>query len=324
MAPKLTRVQLMKQLERANKELWLILSMFAIAALLNFALASQAVILEFYMLPTLGAGYLYGRREGTLTAVGSILIVILLMRVNPTLFSAEAAQSLPGGAWVDVTVWGGVLILCGYMMGTLVEHKNAQLNELRDTYEGILVILRHFISKDPYTENHSYRVSIYAAKIAARLGFGADRIQDVRAAALLHDVGKLEVSRQILYKAARLTEAEFEQMKQHVDKGVAFLQPVGGTLRRVLPIILAHHDRMDGSGYHGMKGGEIPIEARILAVADVWDSLTSDRPYRRAMPPLDAKEMIVKGRGTEYDEKVIDAFVNAMDSNEMEVPAVMV
>ena len=101
-------------------------------------------------------------------------------------------------------VWGGTLIVTGYLMGTLYEHKNEQINELRETYQGVLLILRHFISKDTYTENHCYRVSVYATRIAAEIDLPTDRIEDVRAAALLHDIGKLDISRDLLYKAARL------------------------------------------------------------------------------------------------------------------------
>jgi hypothetical protein len=100
-------------------------------------------------------------------------------------------------------VWGGVLLVTGYSMGTLYEHKSEQIRELQETYHGVLMILRHFIAKDAYTENHSYRVSIYAAKIAASVGLTSGRIEDVRAAALLHDIGKLDISRDLLYKAAR-------------------------------------------------------------------------------------------------------------------------
>ena len=186
------------------------------------------------------------------------------------------------------------------------------------------MILRHFIAKDTYTENHSYRVSVYAAKIASALDLLPDRIEDVRAAALLHDIGKLDVSRELLYKAARLTKEEYEQMQQHVSKGVAMLEPVGGSLRRVIPIVLAHHDKFDGSGYHPNRGDEIPIEARIISVADVYDSLTSDRPYRKAMSPFEAKEIVVKGAGTDFDPQVVDAFVDAFRRGELEVPAVVV
>jgi putative nucleotidyltransferase with HDIG domain len=196
--------------------------------------------------------------------------------------------------------------------------------ELRETYLGILMILRQFISNDKYTENHSYRVSVYATKIAAQLNLDQERIEDIRAAALLHDIGKLDVSRQILYKAARLTESEVVQMQEHVSRGAAILEPVGGSLRRVLPIILSHHDKFDGSGYTPSQGENIPIEARVIMVADVFDSLTSDRPYRKAMAPHEARETIMQGSGKEFDPKVVDAFVTAYRKGELEIPAFVV
>jgi putative nucleotidyltransferase with HDIG domain len=312
------------RIEAVNKELWILLSLFSICLLLNLLVDAQRMVLSFYTLPTLGSAYAYGRRHATLTAFASVLMVILLTWYNPVLFAATAAV-LPGETrWLDITVWGGVLVLTGYSMGTLYEHRSRQVHELRETYHGVLMILRHFIAKDTYTENHSYRVSIYAAKIAASMGLDSARIEDVRSAALLHDIGKLDISRELLYKAARLTASEYQEMKQHVQKGVELLEPVGGSLRRVIPIILAHHDKFDGSGYHASRGEEIPIEARVISVADVYDSLTSDRPYRRAMTTFDAKDVIVKGSGTDFDPQVVDAFMDAFRRGELEVPAVVV
>jgi len=307
-----------RHLKSVNKELWLLLSMFIIALLLNLVVDGQRMVLSFYTLPTLASAYLYGRRHATLTALGSVLLVALLM-FNPSMF-ASASNVAPWVAkWLDLITWGGVLIVTGYLMGTLYEHKNAQLHELRETYHGVLMLLRHFISKDPYTEHHSYRVSIYAARIASHLGLDAERIEDVRAAGLLHDIGKLEVSRELLYKAARLTREEYEHIQAHVSKGVEVLSTVGGSLHRVIPIVLSHHDKFDGSGYHPTKGEDIPLEARIISVADVYDSLTSDRPYRKAMSPFEAKGIILNGSSTDFDPRVVEAFVAAFQFGEMDV-----
>lgn len=312
------------RIEEVNKELWLLLSMFALCLLLNYVMASQRMVLNFYTFPTLVSAYLYGRRHATLTGLASVLIVVFMTLQNPTMLAETASSAGWIERWLDLTAWGGMLIITGYLMGTLYEHRNTQMHELRETYDGVLMLLRHFISKDQYTENHSYRVSVYAARIAARLDLSPDRIEDVRAAALLHDIGKLEISRELLYKAARLTKEEFEQVQTHVDRGIDFLESMGGSLRRVLPIILAHHDKYDGTGYHPLRGEEIPIEARVITVADVYDALTSDRPYRKAMSPFEAKEILVKGSGTEFDPRVVDAFVVAMKKGEMEIAAVQV
>jgi putative nucleotidyltransferase with HDIG domain len=312
------------QFERVNKELWLILSMFVIALLLNVLIDSQRMLLSFYMLPTLGSAYCYGRRHATLTAVASVLMVALLFMTHNWFTTNIVGIAMWATVASEFTAWGGVLIVTGYAMGTLCEHRNRQIHELRETYHGVLMLLRHFISNDEYTEHHSHRVSMYAARIAAHLGLPAAQIEDVRAAGLLHDIGKLEVSRELLYKAARFTREEFEEIQRHVDKGVAVLETVGGSLRRVIPIVLAHHDKFDGSGYHPTRGNNIPIEARIIAVADVYDALTSDRPYRRAMDPFEAKDVIEKGRGVDFDPQVVDAFLAALRFGELDVRTVAV
>jgi len=307
----------MRHLEKVNKELWLVLSMFIIVLLLNVLIDAQRVVLYFYTLPTVASAYLYGRRHATLTAFASVMLVTLLT-VTTGVFSSTSAASLPAARWLDLAAWGGTLIITAYLMGTLYEHKNAQLRELRETYHGVLLILRHFVSHDEYTEHHSYRVSVYATRIAEHLKLSPERIEDVRAAGLLHDIGKLEISRELLYKAARLTREEYEEIQQHVGRGVEMLQTVGGSLRRVIPIVLAHHDKFDGSGYHSTRGAEIPIEARIISVADVYDSLTSDRPYRKAMSPFEAKDIIVKGSATDFDPQVVDAFLAAFQFGQLD------
>jgi putative nucleotidyltransferase with HDIG domain len=316
-------VSVVKQFEKVNRELWVVFSLFIIAAVMNFVVSGGRMVLAFYTLPTIFSAYHYGRRHATLTALASVLLVVLLVWYKPEILQAPQVR-FRGDAWLDLVVWAGILVITGYTMGSLYEHKDKQLNELRETYTGILMILRQFISNDKYTENHSYRVSVYATKIAAQMNMDSQRIEDIRAAALLHDIGKLDVSRQILYKAARLTESEVTQMQEHVSKGAAMLEPVGGSLRRVLPIILAHHDKFDGSGYTPSQGENIPIEARVIAVADVFDSLTSDRPYRKAMAPHEARETIVQGSGTEFDPKVVDAFQGAFRKGELEIPAFVV
>jgi putative nucleotidyltransferase with HDIG domain len=308
----------MRHLERVNKELLLVFSMFVIALLLNFLIDAQRMVLYVYTLPTVASAYMYGRRHATLTAFASVLLVTLLTMTSPGIFSTSSAAA-PATTWLDLVAWGSSLVVTAYMMGTLYEHKNEQLKELRETYHGVLLILRHLVSKDEYTEHHSHRVAEYAARIAAHLKLSPERIEDVRAAGLLHDIGKLEISRELLYKAARLTSDEYQEIQQHVGKGVEMLETVGGSLRRVIPIVLAHHDKFDGSGYHPTKGEQIPIEARIISVADVYDSLTSDRPYRKAMSPFEAKDIIVKGTSTDFDPHVVDAFLAAFQFGEMDV-----
>jgi putative nucleotidyltransferase with HDIG domain len=313
----------LKQCAEVNRELWLVLSLFVIAALCNFLIANRGMLLSFYTFPTLFSAYYYGRRHATLTALASVLLIVLITFLNPTIFG-HSDESINAQKWFDICVWGGSLVLTGFAMGTLYDRNAARMRELRDTYHGVLMILRQFISKDAYTQNHSYRVSIYAARMAAEMGFDDDRIEDVRAAALLHDIGKLEISREILHKAARLTTPEYTEMREHVTRGVTMLEPVGGSLRRVLPIVLAHHDRYDGSGYSDRAGDEIPLEARILSVADAYDAITSDRPYRKGSTPFEAREILERGSGHEFDPDVVAAFVRAFRKQQMDIPDLVV
>lgn len=215
-------------LAAVNQELWLVLSLFVIVGLINWLVASQSMILELYTLPTIFSAYVYGRRHAVLTASASVALVVLLARTNGGLFIHSLPVATPYQHWLELMVWGGLLLVTAYAMGTLYERKEDHLRELRETYFGILTILQQFISNDKYTHNHSYRVALYAANIATGMDFDEERIDDVRAAALLHDIGKLETSRDILYKAASLTPEETVEMRKHVQKGVALLEPVGG------------------------------------------------------------------------------------------------
>jgi putative nucleotidyltransferase with HDIG domain len=308
-----------------NKELLLILSIIAAAGIVNFFIAGQRLVLTFYNLPTLLAAYYFGRRRAVEAALASILFVVWMNLMNPTALGGTVTWKTQGLlAWSDLTVWAGFLLISAYATGSLYELGERRLSELRETYYGVLQILNQFIGNDKFTQNHSYRVSVYATTIATEMRLPEQQIEDVRAAALLHDIGKLEISRGILYKAARLDEEETEEMKSHVDKGISLLKPVGGSLRRVLPIILAHHDRFDGTGYHPSKGEEIPIEARIITVADAYDAMISDRPYRKALTPMEGRDEILKGAGTDFDPAVVKAFESAFRKQRLEVPEVLV
>jgi putative nucleotidyltransferase with HDIG domain len=308
-----------------NKELLLIFSIIAFAGIINIFVSGQRLVLTFYNLPTLFAAFYFGRNRAVQTSVASVLIVCWLNIMNPVAFASgmhiQTARLL---SWSDIAVWAGFLMVTAYATGTLYETKERGMKDLRETYYGVLQILSQFISKDKYTQNHSYRVSVYAAQIGHSMGLGEDRIEDLRAASLLHDIGKLDISREILYKAARLNDDEIDVMKGHVDKGLNMLKPVGGSLRRVLPIVLSHHDKFDGSGYHASKGENIPIEARIISVADVYDSLTSDRPYRKGMSPFEARDIVMKGSGSDFDPRVVVAFESAFRAGQLEVPEVVV
>jgi putative nucleotidyltransferase with HDIG domain len=168
-------------------------------------------------------------------------------------------------------------------------------------------------AKDGVTSSHIRRVQTYSLALARALGVGdGDSLKAIEAASLLHDTGKLAVPEHILNKPGKLTPAEFEAMKLHVDVGADILSSIDFPYP-VVPIVRAHHENWDGSGYpRGVKGNDIPIGARILSVVDCYDALTSDRPYRPAMTTAQALAIVMERRGTMYDPKVVDAFIELL------------
>ena len=248
------------------------------------------------------------------------MVVLLLMYSDAFQPSQQAVLEQGYSKWLDVTVWGGSLLVTGYLMGTLCERKNSQLQELRDTYHGVLMILRHFISKDAYTENHCHRVSVYATRSRRTMELSPvrHRGRQGRRAAARHRQARHQ-PRPALQGRAGSRATSTRRSRSTSARASTCSSRSGGSLRRVIPIILAHHDKFDGSGYHPTSGEEIPIEARIIAVADVYDSLTSDRPYRKAMSPFDARDIILKGSETEFDPRIVNAFQKAFRQGKLEI-----
>ena len=163
-------------------------------------------------------------------------------------------------------------------------------------------------AKDHYTYGHSRKVSDYSVAIAEALNLPQDRIATIRAAGLLHDIGKVGIPDSILKKKGHLTDKEWEPVKAHPKLGVEILRHVID-LVNCLPAILHHHERHDGKGYpSGLKGDSIPIEGRILAIADAYDAITSPRPYREQLSPQQALDELKRSAGTQFDPELVDIF----------------
>jgi response regulator RpfG family c-di-GMP phosphodiesterase/signal transduction histidine kinase len=164
-------------------------------------------------------------------------------------------------------------------------------------------------AKDEYTRHHSTRVTDFSMKIAAKMGFSEKEIGDLELAALLHDVGKIAVPESILNKPGKLTKEEFELIKEHPVRGEAILSPVI-ELKEISRVVRAHHERYDGTGYPDrLKGREIPLGARIMTIADTYDSITSERPYRKAASHRYAVKEIIACSGTQFDPEVVENFL---------------
>ena len=190
--------------------------------------------------------------------------------------------------------------------------KNSE--EITQLNEGLLVTLSEVIDlRDPYVLGHSKQVSRYATEIAKDLGVNEKQVELVRKAGLLHDIGKLGISMEILTKPGVLTPAEFEIVKQHAAMGGVLIQN-SPSLRPLAPIIRHHHEYFDGEGYPDrLAGNQISIEARIITVADAMEAMTSDRPYRRALKLEKVKEELLRCSGKQFDPLVVDVAIKILD-----------
>jgi cyclic di-GMP phosphodiesterase len=202
-------------------------------------------------------------------------------------------------------------------LATTIEALHAADTALRQTSEEtISLLLRLIEGRDVETGRHIERMSRYSGMLARRAGIGDDRADLIRVASAMHDVGKLGVPDGILLKPARLTPVEFEVVKQHAEFGYRMLsrsqQPL---VSLAATIALTHHERWDGSGYpEGTAGEDIPLEGRITAIADVFDALMSRRVYKSAFPLDQTVELMLEGRGTQFDPTLTDLFLDDVDA----------
>ena len=262
--------------------------------------------LNFYYLPVLVAGSALGKRGGVLTALSSILIVIFSILVFPAQYLKSGGTEMLNIV-LNLLAWGGFLIIASYTVGYLQEQKQAQVNIIHEAYIGVLEILSKLVeSVDRYTEGHSVRVSRLSTDIAIAMDLSRDQVENIRVAGLLHDIGKFEVTTGLIQKAASLTDHEREEMSKHTEMGARLVSQVGPVLKEAVPIILAHHQfyMTESKSPHG----EIPLGARIIAVADSYDAIVTDRPYRKGRPHWQAVNEIRSAIGTQFDPVVVEAF----------------
>jgi len=192
---------------------------------------------------------------------------------------------------------------------------NQQLTfDLKDLFSGTITAITEALdAKDPYTFGRSKRVTYYSLETGKYLNLSDTLLSELELAGLLHDIGMIGISESIINKSEMLESEEFEIIKKHVNTGVKILEEIK-QLESVVNIVRTHHERYDGSGYpFGLKGEEIPICARIIAVADAYDGIVSDRAYRKAVSHEAAKEELKKEIGTQFDGGIVDAFLAVID-----------
>jgi putative two-component system response regulator len=200
-----------------------------------------------------------------------------------------------------------------YYQENLERRVHDQAQRIQELFlQGVQMLARALEAKDAYTRGHSIRVSRYAVATARRMGFQGTLLDGIRLGGELHDIGKIGTRESVLHKPGSLTADEFRQISEHPILGERMLSPLARESPDVLRIVRSHHERLDGRGFpDGLRGERIPVEARIVAVADAFDAMTTRRPYREARPPEQAMAELRRVAGTQLDPEAVEAFVAA-------------
>lgn len=297
-------------------EVIIVLLVLLAIVVINYFIVYKTAFLQLYYLPILITGYILGRRTAVLFAILSILVVALFGVFYPNYY----AQTSPGkySTFFEIAIWAAFLLITAGVVGKLYEEKEKKVRDLHSAYIGVLEILSKYLeSADRYTQGHSIRVSQLSTNIAIAMDLPRNEIENIKAAALLHDIGKIDISMDIIHKAASLNEEEKKIVSSHPEKGAQIVASVGMVLKESIPLILAHHDYFidkKKKPEDAQDSKTIPLGARVIAVADSYDAMITDRPYRKGKPPWEALEEIEKISGTQFDPVVVEAFRRVMSS----------
>jgi putative nucleotidyltransferase with HDIG domain len=246
---------------------------------------------------------------------------------RPVLALVGAARALGAG---DLTRRSGLaggdeIGLLGQTFDAMAASLDQRQRDLAESYLRTVRALAAAVdAKDPYTHGHSQRVSAYATAVARRLELDPRMVAEVEMGGLLHDVGKIGTPDGVLTKPGKLDDDEWAQIRKHPEAGAEILRPVGfGPV--IMNVVLYHHERLNGRGFpHGLRGDEIPLEARIAAVCDAYDAMTSDRSYRRSLGREGAVAELRRGAGEQFDPACVEALIAIMPPEEPNVTPVVV
>lgn len=281
---------------------YLFILFFVGSVLLNFYITNNDSFYIFFILSVilLGIGF-YKYPYWFLFTITSIIVAFrsyLLSDDGPSL-----TQSL-----IHLLVYQLILLISVWLMRNYQEVVLSKMNLVK-------ALANALDSRDPYTRNHSENVSKLSVKIAEKMGLPKKMCEEIRIGGLLHDIGKIGVPEGVLLKAGKLTEEEYESIKKHPTIGFQIIQHISEYSKNsVLESILYHHERYDGTGYpNGLKGEMIPLSARIVAIADTFDAMTSERVYRKERSVEGTLDEILKNKGRQFDPEITDVFLTIIN-----------
>lgn len=251
----------------------------------------------------------FSRNADSISEYQTMTLLSVPVRVGSQIVGVLQAVNKHGGLFTEQD--RNLLVSLAHQVGPAIE--NSRMYEMmRDTFYGVSLALAEALEKrDYYTGGHTNRVSNYCMAIAGELDLGEKEMETLWLSSILHDVGKIGVVDDVLHKPGRLDDKEFEIMSMHAQYGSEILSHIKG-LRDIVPGVRNHHEQYNGLGYpDGLKADEIPLIARIISVADAFDAMTSDRPYRRALSRKEAFAELQGNMGKQFDPLVVEAFVTA-------------
>lgn len=262
--------------------------------------AVHVALQALLVLPVVLAAVWFGLRGAVATAA---LVTVLYSAHMLTAWRGDIGENLNQAATLGV-VWA-----VGVITALLADREKSALEKAAAAREGALrAVMNALDAREANTGKHSLRVRAYAVRIGRELGMSEPELEALSEGALLHDVGKIGIADIILLKTGPLSQTERAKMQEHPEIGMRILAPVS-LLHEAAEIVYAHHEKYDGTGYpRGLTGEDIPLGARVFAVADVYDALTGERPYRKPLTPREAAAAIEEMTGSHFDPRVVGAF----------------
>lgn len=294
-----------------------------------------AVTLAIFVIPIV-ISILY--EDGELTTFTTVISTVgNLMAIFARAADAEYNKDIGPEAVIALSLPISVMVFARLIIKTLYERRNAvkdaviraeKLNAAAEkmslSFKMLETLAGTIDAKDKYTNGHSMRVAIYATKLAEELGWDKERIEKLRYEALLHDIGKIGVPDAILNKPSKLTDVEFDLIKSHTVVGADILKNMVA-VPNATEVARYHHERFDGRGYpSNVSGNSIPVNARIVCIADSFDAMSSDRIYRKALSRETIREELIKGRGTQFDPEFLDVFLKLLEGHKLDNVIAMV